>query len=116
MKILLIITLIISSLSCSIFHKKPKAEAKEYKQFTDCNAERKNVNEIKNQKGSIKKLNETSWYIQPENGGRYQICDIPSELKVEDLKIEFSGFVKEIKPNEKWSSTPFFLIELKVVK
>ena len=112
------IMLCLSILSCSTSKNNKSNSQKIYNNFTDCNSERKEVKEISNQIGFIKKLNDTNWYILTEDPSstRYQICEIPKELQIDNLKVKFSGIVKEINPTERRSSTPFFLKELSVVK
>jgi hypothetical protein len=55
-----------------------------------------------------------TYIISLENESiRYQACNLPDELKVQDIKVLFSGLVKEIYATERRFATPFVLEEIK---
>ena len=43
---------------------------------------------------------------------RWQPCDLPSDLKIEKLKVVFSGDVMSIFPGERRRATPLHLISI----
>ncbi|MEB3220166.1 MAG: hypothetical protein VKN72_28575 [Nostocales cyanobacterium 94392] len=77
---------------------------------------RKTVETVKNQVGTIKRLHETLYIIVSEdNPSRFAPCNLPEKLKQDGLKIRFNGEVKEIYPNERWAATLFKLTDYQVV-
>ena len=77
---------------------------------------RKTVETVKNQVGTIKRLHETLYIIVSEdNRSRFAPCNLPDKFKQDGLKIRFSGEVKEIYPTERWAATLFKLTDYKVV-
>ncbi|MFC5269675.1 hypothetical protein [Adhaeribacter terreus] len=52
----------------------------------------------------------------PEQNRRFSACNMPQSIKKDGMKIQFSGDVKEIKPEERWLATPYKLSALKIIQ
>jgi hypothetical protein len=77
---------------------------------------RKTVETVENQVGTIKRIHDKLYIIVTEdNRGRFAPCNLPNKFKKDGLKINFSGDVKEIYPNERWAATLFKLTDYKAV-
>jgi len=98
--------------------KKSSANKDSYTDFGTCYNDRETTKTLENCKGKIIKVSEEVWAIQPEGSEtmRYGICQLPEELKKENLNVIFSGEIKKIAPNERFAASPFNLKELKVVE
>jgi hypothetical protein len=77
---------------------------------------RKTVDTVKNQVGTVRRIHDKLYIIVTENGrGRFAPCNFPNEFKKDGLKIQFSGDIKEVYPNERWAATLFKLSDYKAV-
>ncbi len=90
----------------------------EFTQFGDCHDQRETESVLKDCKGKVLKINEDMWALVPDNAPdtRYGVCEMPAELKVDQLRVVFSGQVKKIAPYERLFATPIVITSLKVVK
>ena len=90
----------------------------EFTQFGDCNDQRETVSILKDCKGKVLKINEEMWALVPDNAPdtRYGVCEMPAELKVDQLGVVFSGQVKKIAPYERLFATPIVVTSLRVIK
>ncbi|MBK0402283.1 hypothetical protein I5M27_04760 [Adhaeribacter sp. BT258] len=52
----------------------------------------------------------------PDQNRRFSACNLPQSLKKDGMKIQFSGEVKEIKPEERWLATPYKLNSVKILQ
>jgi hypothetical protein len=52
----------------------------------------------------------------PDQNRRFSACNLPQSLKKDGMKIQFSGEVKEIKPEERWLATPYKLSAVKILQ
>lgn len=112
------VLLIFLALQVSTCNKKVKpTDKKTYTDFGTCYTDLETTGKLENCKGKIIKINEKFWAIQPENNEkeRYGICQIPEELKKENLNVIFSGEIKKIAPNVRYAASPFIIKELIVV-
>jgi len=76
----------------------------------DCFPEREIVKTLELQKGAIKEVVKGIFAIVPEEGsGRYQACNMDTDLCVEGLKVKFCGIEKATLPNERRAASPFVL-------
>jgi hypothetical protein len=110
--------LIFLAFQVSTCNKKVKpSDKKTYTDFGTCYNDLETTGKLDKCKGKIIKINDELWAIQPENNEtqRYGICQIPEELKKENLNIIFSGEIKKIAPNVRYAAGPFTIKELKVV-
>jgi hypothetical protein len=90
----------------------------EFTQFGDCHDQRETVSVLKDCKGKVLKINEEMWALVPDDtpDTRYGVCEMPAELKVDQLKVVFSGQVKKIAPYERLFATPIVVTSLRVIK
>lgn len=82
----------------------------------DCYNDRKNTDTILNAQAEIQKIAQTYCIVVKEAHKRYVACNLPDTLQHENTPIIFSGYVKEIFPNERLVGTPFLLTEVKLDK
>ncbi|MGB3760400.1 MAG: hypothetical protein WBA07_29155 [Rivularia sp. (in: cyanobacteria)] len=77
---------------------------------------RKTVGTVEKKVGRIQRIHDKLYIIVTEdNSGRFAPCNLPNKFKQDGLKIQFSGDIKEIYPNERWAATLFKLSDYKVV-
>jgi len=117
MKIISLSILMVMVLQLNTCHKKKSSAYKDtYTDFGTCYNDRETIKVLDNIKGKIIKVTDNLWAIQPdEKASRLGICQIPEELKKENLLVIFSGEIKKIAPNEKFAASPFQIKELKVI-
>lgn len=82
---------------------------------SDCLPERKNLETLSDQTGSIALVADQYILLAPDKNQRYLACNLPDSYKKEGLKIKFSVVIKEIYPNERHIATPAVLKEIKSV-
>jgi len=81
--------------------------------LTDCLADRKNQETLRDQKGSITKVAEQYIILSEDGNSRYLACNLPETYNNEGEKVTFTLVVKEIFPNERLIATPAYLTEIK---
>ena len=75
----------------------------------DCHGVRKTIQFLEDEVG-VMMLVGNDYVISKDNGSkRWKPCKIPGKMKVEGMKVQFTGEVLEIFPNERLSATPFRL-------
>ncbi|MBI5218805.1 MAG: hypothetical protein HY958_07740 [Bacteroidia bacterium] len=119
MKTILLNLLIILFAQAGSCQNNKKNDFKEkYTNFGACYNDRETIQNIENKNGKIIKINDNIWAIRPDNNTnmRYALCEIPEELKKENLDVIFSGEIKKIAAYERMAATPFHMKELKVVE
>ncbi len=82
----------------------------------DCHGVRKTIHSIKDKEGEIMMIGGNILISIPPGTKRYKICDVAEEIKVEGLKVRFSGVVLEIFPNERLMGTPMRLSSIDIIK
>ena len=112
MKIIVLLILVLQLSTCSKNVKKDNVKI--YKEFGTCFQDLETESVLENCKGKIVKVNDELWVIQPDSNTvkRLAICQIPDELKNNDLNIVFSGEIKKIAPNIRYAATPFVIKEI----
>lgn len=79
----------------------------------DCYKERKTVRNVKALTGQIKKHGKNWLIISNENPSKhYSPCNIPLSVQHLDMSVEFSGYEKEVYPNERWAGAPFVITSI----
>ncbi len=114
----LIIAIVFSiSISGCFAQKETKTKNKMKYNFGNCHDDRETVKTIEKIKGSVIKINDALWALKPDGENvRYGLCEIPEELKKENMAVEFSGEVKKINANERMAAAPFKVTSLTVLK
>ena len=79
----------------------------------DCHGVRKTIQNLIDQKGNIMNVGGRFVIGIDEGNRRYNPCEIDDKLKVEGLKVQFSGDVLEIFMGERLIATP---IRLKYIR
>jgi hypothetical protein len=87
---------------------------RDYSFKKDCFPDRQVTMQVKNQSGIIRKVMDTYVISQDNETIRFQACNLPIDLQVQDLEVVFSGLVKEIYATERRFATPFVLKEIRV--
>jgi len=82
----------------------------------DCHGIRKTIFSAKDKEGEIMMIGDNVLINIPPGTTRYKICDVAQELKVEGLKVRFSGLVLEIFSNERLIGTPLRLSRIDIIK
>ncbi|HBX52117.1 MAG TPA: hypothetical protein DEH02_13725 [Bacteroidales bacterium] len=118
MKNIFTIAILLSvSVSGCFAQQETKSKNKMKYNFGTCHDERETVKKIENIKGAIIKINDALWALKPDGENvRYGLCEIPEELKKENMSITFSGEVKKINPNERMAAAPFKVTSLTITK
>lgn len=117
MKNYLILLILILPVTC--FAQKEKKVKKQtiFTTFGTCYDSRETISAIDSAKGKIIKVNDQIWAVQPDNSNtRYGLCEIPDQLKFENLKIKFSGEIKKIAPNERMAAAPFKMKSITILE
>ena len=116
MKIVLLIFLAVQLTTCNKNIK--SSDKKIYTEFGTCYTELETTGKVEQGKGKVIKINDELWAIQPESSKtmRYGICQIPEDLKKDNLSVIFSGEIKKIDPNIRYAASPFVIKELVVVE
>lgn len=76
-----------------------------------CFKDRNDTGNIEKEEGEIILVG--GYYLIKTNSTRYWACNLPISYNQEDLKIQFTGVIKETRPNERLMGTPFEIIEIK---
>ncbi len=84
----------------------------------DCHGVRKTIRTITDKNGEIMLIGNNVTISIPPGTKRYKVCDIdvPKELKVEGIKVRFSGEILEIFQNERLMGTPTRLTKIDIIK
>ena len=82
--------------------------------LSDCYSDRKNTDTITNVAAEIQKIAQTYCIVLKQAHKRYVACNLPDSMQIENTSIIFSGYVKEIFPNERLVGTPFLLTKVKI--
>jgi hypothetical protein len=78
----------------------------------DCYPERKTIETLINQSGTIIKVSETYVILSQDGNSRYLACNLPKTYNKEGIKVKYALKVKEIFPNERLIATPAYLTEI----
>jgi hypothetical protein len=94
-----------------------KPEMTPHNMTEDCHGVRKTVRTITDKEGEIMLIGNNVLISMPPGTRRYKVCevDVPKELKVEKLKVRFSGEVLEIFHNERLMGTPTRLTKIDII-
>ncbi len=77
---------------------------------TDCLTESKTIEIISDKEGTVFYIDNINLGIRVAADSMPLLpCNLPLSFQESDLKIKFSGAIKEIKPNELWAGQPFVL-------
>lgn len=84
----------------------------------DCHGVRKTIRTITNKEGEIMLIGNNITISIPPGTKRYKVCDVdvPKELKIEGLKVRFSGEILEIFHNERLMGTPTRLSKIDIIR
>lgn len=95
-----------------------KPEMTPHNMEEDCHGVRKTIRTISNLEGEIMLIGNNILISIPPGNKRFKLChvDIPKELKIEGLKVRFSGQVLEIFNNERLMGTPIRLTEIDIIR
>ncbi|MFT4534050.1 MAG: hypothetical protein ACJA1A_000213 [Saprospiraceae bacterium] len=95
-----------------------KPEMTPHNMEEDCHGVRKTVRTITDKEGEIMLIGNNVTISIPPGSKRFKGCDedIPKELKIEGLKVRFSGEVLEIFSNERLMGTPIRLTKIHIIK
>ena len=78
----------------------------------DCYPERKTIETLINQSGTIIKVAETYVILSQDGNSRYLACNLPATYNKEGIKVKYALNVKEIFLNERLIATPAYLTEI----
>ncbi len=81
-----------------------------------CFDDRATTATLSSERGVMLQLNTDLWIITTVGGSRYQLCETPNSLKINELHIIFSGEEKAIKPTERRVATPLKVTAIEVLK
>ena len=82
----------------------------------DCHGVRKTIRRIENKKAEVVKIGEFYLLNVPPGTRRFKPCEIPEAMKIEGLKVIFTGLQLETFPNERLMGTPLRLEDISIVK
>ncbi len=82
---------------------------------SDCLPERKNLETLSDQTGSIALVSDQYILLSQDKNQRYLACNLPESYKKEGLNIQFSLVIKEILPHERHIATPAVLKEVNTI-
>lgn len=117
LKTILLLIIIVLPLICFAQKEKKVKKQTTFTEFGTCYDSRETTGTIESSTGKIIKVNDQIWAVQPDNSNtRYGLCEIPDKLKVENLKIKFSGEIKKIAPNERMAASPFKMKTITILK
>lgn len=80
----------------------------------DCAKERKGEKNLSEVLGVVKIIADTYVIVCDNPYTRYHACNMPQACKKENIKVVFSGMVKEVFPYERRFATPFVLQSIEV--
>ena len=83
----------------------------------DCHGVRKTIRTVKDKEGEIIFIGNNILISIPTENKRYKVCDthMPEVLKVEGVKVRFSGEILEIFHNERLMGTPTRLTKIDII-
>ena len=95
-----------------------KPEMTPHNMEENCHGVRKTVRTVTDKEGEIMLIGNNVLISIPPGTRRYKVCDVdvPEELKVEGLKVRFSGEVLEIFHNERLMGTPTRLTSIDIIR
>ena len=95
-----------------------KPEMTPHNMTEGCHGVRKTVRTVTDKEGEIMLIGNIVLISIPPGTRRYKVCevDVPEELKIEGLKVRFSGEVLEIFHNERLMGTPTRLTRIDIIK
>jgi hypothetical protein len=95
-----------------------KPEMTPHNMEEDCHGVRKTVRTVTDKEGEIMLIGNNVLIRIPPGTRRYKVCDVdvPEKLKIEGLKVSFSGEVLEIFHNERLVGTPTRLTSIDIIK
>jgi len=79
---------------------------------SDSLPERKNIDTLSDQSGSILMVGEHFVILSQNGESRYLACNLPETYKKEGLKVKYTLIEKEIFPNERHVATPCYLTKI----
>ena len=101
--------LVVSLIACKSFVGKSGHDGLS---TADCYPERKTIETLINQSGTIIKVAETYVILSQDGNSRYLACNLPATYNKEGIKVKYALNVKEIFPNERLIATPAYLTEI----
>ncbi|MBK9257433.1 MAG: hypothetical protein IPM42_18370 [Saprospiraceae bacterium] len=82
----------------------------------DCFPDRKTQQSVEDRTGKVILIGDTFLIENQKENIRYAPCNLPDNLKTEQLTLLFSADLKEIYPNERWMGEPTVLTKVKILK
>jgi hypothetical protein len=83
---------------------------------SDCLPERKNIDTLSNQSGSILMVGDRFVILSQNGESRYLACNLPETYKKGGLKVKYTLVENEIFPNERHMARPCYLTKIDSVK
>jgi hypothetical protein len=80
--------------------------------FADCLPERKSIDTLSNQSGSILVVADHFIILSQSGESRFLPCNLPESYKKEGLKVKYTLVEKEIFPNERHIASPCYLTKI----
>jgi len=80
--------------------------------ISDCLPERKSIDTLSNQTGSILEVAGHFVILSKSGESRFLACNIPESFKKAGIKVKYTLVMKEIYPNERHIATPCYLTEI----